>query len=170
MTDPIPWQFRKFFGFRQRILRGVFYCNQRTRETKATLLNSYKCLRITIGLTGVPNTFEAPVEHVFVGLTKITFLFFDYSRNFAFNPDEHNTRPSDVLLRFREYNIILNPTKTNVSEQIFIYGDMFFLKIKVIGNEDISHSHQPNWSWIFLRNLFLLPSVSWKVSPRLESI
>ena len=66
---------------------------------------SYKRLRMPMGLTGSPNTFQSLMELVLVGLTwKTTVPDLDDCIVFAASPEEHLERLRAVLQRFCEAN------------------------------------------------------------------
>ena len=78
----------------------------------STPFGSYKWLRMPMGLTGSPNTFQSLMEHVLVGLTwKTTVPYLDDCIIFAATPEEHLERLRAVLQRFREANLKINPLK-----------------------------------------------------------
>ena len=78
----------------------------------STPFGSYKWLRMPMGLTGSPNTFQNLMEHVLVGLTwKTTVPYLDDCIIFAATPEEHLERLRAVLQRFREANLKINPLK-----------------------------------------------------------
>ena len=78
----------------------------------STLFGSFKWLRMPMGLTGSPNTFQSLMEHVLVGLTwNITVLYLDDCIHFSKTPEEHIKRLQHVFQRCREANLKINPTK-----------------------------------------------------------
>ena len=73
---------------------------------------SFKWLRMPLGLTGSPSTFQSLMEIVLVGLTwDITVPYLDDCIIFSKTPGEHNQRLQQVFQRFREANLKFNPTK-----------------------------------------------------------
>ena len=59
----------------------------------STPFGSFKWLRIPMGLTGSPNTFQSLMEHVLVGLTwNITVPYLDDCIIFSKTPEEHIKR------------------------------------------------------------------------------
>ena len=77
-----------------------------------TLFGSFKWLRMPMGLTGSPNTFQSLMEHVLVGLTwNITVPYLDDCIIFSKTPEEHNKRLQQVFQRFRDANLKINPGK-----------------------------------------------------------
>ena len=78
----------------------------------STPFGSFKWLRMPMGLTGSPNTFQSLMEHVLVGLTwNITVPYLDDCIIFSKTPEEHIKRLQQVFQRFREANLKINPTK-----------------------------------------------------------
>ena len=78
----------------------------------STLSGSFNWLRMPMGLTGSPDTFQSLMEHVLVGLTwNITVPYLDGWIIFYNTPEEHNKRLQHVFQRFREVNPKINPTK-----------------------------------------------------------
>ena len=78
----------------------------------STPFGSFKGLRMPMGLTGSPKTFQSLMEHVLVGLTwNITVPYLDDCIVFSKTPAEHNKRLQQVFQRFREANLKINPTK-----------------------------------------------------------
>ena len=71
-----------------------------------TTFGSFKWLRMPIGLTGSPNTFQSLMEHVLVGPTwNIAVPYFDDCIIFSRTPEEHIKRLQQVFQRFREVNL-----------------------------------------------------------------
>ena len=59
----------------------------------STPFGSFKWLRMPMGLTGSPNTFQSLMEQVHVGLMwNITVLYLDDCINFSKTPEEHIKR------------------------------------------------------------------------------
>ena len=78
----------------------------------STPFGSFKWLRMPMGLTGSPDTFQNLMEHVLVGLTwNITVPYLDDCIIFSKTPEEHIKRLQQVFQRFREANLKINPTK-----------------------------------------------------------
>ena len=78
----------------------------------STPFGSFKWLRMPMGLTGSPNTFQSLMEHVLVGLTwNITVPSLDDCISFSKTPEEHIKRLQKVFQRFCEANLKINPTK-----------------------------------------------------------
>ena len=78
----------------------------------STPFRCFKWLRMPMGLTGSPNTFQILMEHVLVGLTwNITVPYLDDCIIFSKTPEEHIKRLQQVFQRFREANLKINPTK-----------------------------------------------------------
>ena len=78
----------------------------------STPFGSYKWLRMPMGLTGSPSTFQSLMEHVRVSLTcKTTIPYLDDCTIFAATPEEHLARLRAVLQRFCEANLKINPLK-----------------------------------------------------------
>ena len=76
---------------------------------------SIKWLRMPIGLTGSPNTFQSLMEHVLVGLTgNITVPFLDdciIIRKTLEEYNRSNKRLQQVFRRLLEGNLKINPRK-----------------------------------------------------------
>ena len=78
----------------------------------STPFGSFKWLRMLMGLTGSPNTFQSLMENVLVGLTwNITVTYLDDCIIFSKTPEKHIKRLQQVFQRFREANQKINPTK-----------------------------------------------------------
>ena len=78
----------------------------------STPFGSFKWLRMPMGLTGSPNTFQSLMEHVLVGLTwDITVPYLDDCIIFSKTPQEHIQRLQQVFQRFHEANLKINPIK-----------------------------------------------------------
>ena len=78
----------------------------------STPFGSFKWLRMPMGLTGSPNTFQSLMEQVLVGLTwKTTVPYLDDCIIFSSTAEEHIERLREVLERFRLANLKINPTK-----------------------------------------------------------
>ena len=79
----------------------------------STPFGSFKWLRMPMGLTGSPNTFQNLMEQVLVGLTwKTTVPYLDDCIIFSSTAEEHIERLREVLERFRSANLKINPTKS----------------------------------------------------------
>ena len=78
----------------------------------STPFGSLKKLRMSMGLTGSPNTFQSLMECVSMGLTrKITVSYLDDCIFFSKTAEEHIERLQQVFERFRSANLKINPTK-----------------------------------------------------------
>ena len=78
----------------------------------STPFGSFKWLRMPMGLTCSPNTFQSLMEQVLVGLTwKTTVPYLDDCIMFSSTAEEHIERLREVLERFRLANLKTNPTK-----------------------------------------------------------
>ena len=78
----------------------------------STLFGSFKWLRMPVGLTGSPNTFQSLMEQVLAGLTWMTTVpSLDDCIIFSSTADEHIQRLREVLEMFRSANLKINPTK-----------------------------------------------------------
>ena len=78
----------------------------------STPFGSFKWLRMPMGLTGSPNTFQSLMECVLVGLTwKITVPYLDDCIVFSRTAEEHIERLRLVFERLRAANLKINPTK-----------------------------------------------------------
>ena len=76
-------------------------------------------------MTGSPITFQSLMEHVLVGLTwNITVPYLDDCIIFSKTPEVHIKRLQQVLQRFREANLKINPIK----------GAFFQTKVQFLGN------------------------------------
>ena len=85
-----------------------------TRTATTTLhlaptFGSFKWLRMPMGLTGSPNTFQSLMEHVLTGLTwKTCVPYLDNSIIFSTTPEEHLSRLRQVFQRFQQANLKIN--------------------------------------------------------------
>ena len=84
--------------------------------TFSTPFGFFKWLRMPMGLTGRPPTFQGLVEKVLGGLTwKICVPYLDDIIIFLSTPEEHLERLRLVFERFRAHNLKINPDKMNFS-------------------------------------------------------
>ena len=91
----------------------------------STPFGSFKWLRMPMGLTGSPPTFQCLVEKVLVGLTwKICVPYLDDIIIFSSTPEERLERLRLVFLRFRAHNLKINPDKC----------DFFRLQVQFLGH------------------------------------
>ena len=82
----------------------------------STPFGSFKWLRMPMGLTGSPPTFQCLVEKVIVGPTwKICVPYLDDTIIFSSTPEEHLERLRLVFERFRAQNLKINPNKCDFS-------------------------------------------------------
>ena len=78
----------------------------------STPFESFKWLRMPMGLTGSPKIFQSLMEQVLAGLTwNVTVPYLDDCIIFSKTPEEHIERLQQVFQRFREANLKFNPTK-----------------------------------------------------------
>ena len=78
----------------------------------STPFGSFKGLRMPMGLTGSPNTFQSLMEHVLTGLTwKTCVPYLDDCIIFSTTPKEHLSRLRQVFQRFQQANLKTNPSK-----------------------------------------------------------
>ena len=85
----------------------------------STPLGTFKRLRMPMGLTGSPNTFQSLMEHVLVGLTwNITVPFLNDCIIFSKTFEELIKRLQQVFQRFREANLKFNPDQICLSLNI----------------------------------------------------
>ena len=92
----------------------------------STPFGSFKWLRMPMGLTGSPPTFQCLVEKVLVGLTwKICVPYLDDIIIFSSFPEEHLKRLRLVFERFRAHNLKMNPDKCD----FFRMKDQFLVHI-----------------------------------------
>ena len=90
-----------------------------------TPFGSFKWLRMPMGLTGSPQTFQCLVEKVLVGLTwKSCVPYLDDIIIFSSTPEEHLERLRLVFERFRAYNLKINPDNC----------DFFWMKLQFLGH------------------------------------
>ena len=79
----------------------------------STSFGSFKGLRMPMGLTGSPNTFQSLMEHVLIGLTwNITVPYLDDGIIFSKTPEDNIKRIQQVFQRFHEANLKTHPTKS----------------------------------------------------------
>ena len=91
----------------------------------STPFGSFKWLRMPMGLTGSPPTFQCLVEKVLVGLTwKICVPYLDDIIIFSSTPEEHLERLRLVFQRLRAHNLKVNPDKC----------DFFRMKVQFLGH------------------------------------
>ena len=91
----------------------------------STPFGCLKWLRMPMGLTGSPPTFQCLVEKVLVGLTwKICVLYLDDIIIFSSTPEEHLEQLRLVFQRFRAHNLKINPEKC----------DFFRMKVQFLGH------------------------------------
>ena len=84
----------------------------------STPFGSFKWLRMPMGLTGSPNTFQSLMEKVLVGLTwKFTIPYLDDCIIFSRTIEEHLERQREVFQRFKDANLKINPTKCEFFRQ-----------------------------------------------------
>ena len=84
----------------------------------STPFGSFKWLRMPMGLTGSPNTFQSLMEKVHVGLTwKFTIPHLDDCIIFSRTIEEHLERLREVFQRFKDANLKINPTKREFFRQ-----------------------------------------------------
>ena len=82
----------------------------------STPFGSFKWLRMPMGLTNSPPTFQSLMEIVLAKLIwKTTVPYLDDCIIFAATPDEHLKRVREVLSRFRAANLKINPLKSEFS-------------------------------------------------------
>ena len=80
----------------------------------STPFGSFKWLRMPMGLTGSPGTFQNLMEKVLVGLTwKTCVPYLDDCIIFSRTPEEHISRLREIFQRFRDANLKVNPAKCN---------------------------------------------------------
>ena len=91
----------------------------------STLFGSFKWLRMPMGLTGSPPTFQCLVEKVLVGLTwKTCVPYLDDIIIVSSTPEDHLERLRLVFQRFRAHNLKINPDKC----------DFFRMKVQFLGH------------------------------------
>ena len=78
----------------------------------STPFGSFKWLRMPMGLTGSPNTFQYLMENILVGFTwKSSVPYLDVCIIFSRTPEEHVSRLREVFQRFHNANLKINPSK-----------------------------------------------------------
>ena len=78
----------------------------------STPFGSFKWLRMPMGLTGSPNTFQNLMENILVGLTsKSCVPYLDDCIIFSRTPEEHVSRLRKVFQRFHNANLKINPAR-----------------------------------------------------------
>ena len=83
----------------------------------STPFGSFKWLRMPMGLTGSPNTFQSLMHKVLIGLTwKFTTPLLEDCINFSCTIEELLERLSEVFQRLKDANLIINPTKCDFSQ------------------------------------------------------
>ena len=84
----------------------------------STPFGSFKWLRMPMGLTGNPNTFQSLMGKVFVGLTwKFTIPYLDDCIVFSRMIEEHLERLREVFQRYKDVNLKITPTKCEFFRQ-----------------------------------------------------
>ena len=95
----------------------------------STSIGSFKWLRMPMGLTGSPPTFQCLVEKVLVGLTLENLCalspYLDDISIFSSTPEEHLERLLLVLERFRAHNLKISPNNC----------DFFRMKFQFFGHK-----------------------------------
>ena len=90
-----------------------------------TPLGSFKWLRMPMGLTGSPPTFQCLVEKVLIGLTwKICVPYLNDVTKFTSTPKEHLEQLRIAFERFRAHNLKINPDEC----------DFFRMKVRFLGH------------------------------------
>ena len=78
----------------------------------STPFGSFKWLRMPMGLSGSPNTFQNLMENILVGLKgKSCAPYLDDCIIFSRTPEEHVSRLREVFQRFHNANQKINPAK-----------------------------------------------------------
>ena len=91
----------------------------------STPFGTFRWLRMPMGLTGSPPTFQCLVAKVLVGLTwKICVPYLDDIIIFSSTPEEHLARLRLAFERFRAHNLKINPDKC----------DFFRMKVQFLGH------------------------------------
>ena len=84
----------------------------------STSIGSFKWLRMPMGLTGSPNTFQSLLEKVLVGLTwHFTLTYLDECIIFFRTIEEQLERLRQVFQWFKDANLKINPTKCEFFRQ-----------------------------------------------------
>ena len=84
----------------------------------STPFGSFKWMRMLMGLTGSPNTFQSLTEKILVGQTwKFTIPCLDDCIIFSRTIEEHLERLREVFQRFKDANLKINPTKCEFFQQ-----------------------------------------------------
>ena len=84
----------------------------------STPFGSFKWLRMPMGLTGSPNTFQSLMEKVLVGLTwKFTIRYLHDCIIFSRTIEEYLERLREIFQRFKAANLKINPTKCEFFRQ-----------------------------------------------------
>ena len=99
----------------------------------STPFGSFKWLRMPMGLTGSPNTFQSLMESVLVGLIwKTCVPYLDDCIIFAKTQQEHISRLREIFQRFSDANLKINPSKC----------DFFRTKVNFLGHVVSQHGLQ----------------------------
>ena len=111
----------------------------------STPFGSFKWLRMPIGFTGSPNTFQSLMEHVLVGLTwNITVPYLDDCIIFSKTPEEHIKRLQQVFQGCREANLKFNPTKCAFFQtKVQFLGHVFSINGLEAGPEKVKVQNFP---------------------------
>ena len=99
----------------------------------STPFGSFKWLRMPMGLTGSPNTFQSLMESVLVGLIwKTCVPYLDDCIIFAKTQQEHISRLREIFQRFSDANLKINPSTC----------DFFRTKVNFLGHVVSQHRLQ----------------------------
>lgn len=84
----------------------------REKTAFSTAFGHYQYKRCPFGLKTLPGFFQSMLNSILTGLQGVTcFVYIDDVVIFAKDLEEHDRKLTDVLNRFRQYNLKLNPEK-----------------------------------------------------------
>ena len=114
----------------------------------STPFGSFKWLRMPMGLTGSPNTFQNLMENILVGLIwKSCVPYLDDCIIFSRTPEEHVSRLREIFQRFHNANLKINPAKCS----------FFQTKVQFLGHFVSKDGLQADPEKVDVENKFPIP-------------
>lgn len=94
----------------------------REKTAFSTAFGHYQYKRCPFGLKTLPGFFQSMLNSILTGLQGVTcFVYIDDVVIFAKDLEEHDRKLTDVLNRFRQYNLKLNPEKCHFMQAEVLY-------------------------------------------------
>lgn len=94
----------------------------REKTAFSTAYGHYQYKRCPFGLKTLPGFFQSMLNSILTGLHGVTcFVYIDDVVVFAKDLEEHDKKLTDILNRFREYNLKLNPDKCHFIKKEIVY-------------------------------------------------